>query len=262
MTRPSDDADGIGTPGSGQPSFAPPAAPAAGMPATPPFPQAPGQPVPPPPAATPGTWAAPHPDSLVAPPPSGRRPPRPRRSRRVAVAAVLAGSLLLIGVLSVLPLLPGQAPAPRTTAPPALVTATPSPVPTAASTATGAGVGTAVAFTGADGSGTLTLTRAVWTDAGELAAPAGQRYLVLDVTISCTGGRVAVTPPSLLVTSGDTGTLPAFGPSLERPLAGVELSPGGQVSGQVGYALAPGAVRLHLLDAALRRLATVEVPAP
>jgi hypothetical protein len=181
------------------------------------------------------------------------------------VAAVLAGGLLLIGILSALPLVPAPvaAPGPATTASPDVVTVSPAPASTQATTLTeGGGLGGPVAFQGASGSGTLTVTRATWTDAGEADPPEGRRYLVLDVTVACATGAVPVSTVLLLASVGDTEEFPGFGPSLERPLAGRVLAAGEDVTGQVGYVVPAGTVRLHLLDEQLRRLASVEVPAP
>jgi hypothetical protein len=179
------------------------------------------------------------------------------------VAALIVGSLLLVGSLSALPMLSGSAPTdPAASGSPALVTASPSPVASTAATATGGGVGTAVAFTSRSGAGTVTVTSAVWTDAGALAPPAGQRYLVLDVTVACSSGQVPVSPLGLLVVAGSEKELPSYGPTLDRPLGGAVLAAGAKVSGQVGYTVTPGSAQLYLLDETLKRLAAVEVPAP
>jgi hypothetical protein len=178
------------------------------------------------------------------------------------VAAVAAGALLLVGILSALPFVSGQAPAPRAGGTPGVVTATPTARSTAGSTVTGGGIGRAVAFTGSAGSGTITVTRATWTDAGELPPPSGRRYLVVDVTVSCSRGEVAVSPVLLLAIAGAEEELPSFGAALERPLGGAFLAAGEKVTGQVGYALTPGRAQVVLLDESLHRLATVEVPAP
>lgn len=238
---------GLGTPASGQPGFiAPPAASAT-------------------PSPTPATWAAPDAAARVATPPAGRRRTEPRRGRRAGVAAILAGGLLLIGILSALPLVPTPVatPVPATSASPDVVTVSPAPASAQATTLTsGGGLGSPVAFEGASGSGTLTVTRATWTDAGEATPPQGRRYLVLDLTVACTSGTVPVSPVLLLASAGDAGEFPGFGPLLERPLAGRVLASGEEATGQVGYVVPAGTVQLHLLDEQLHRLASVEVPAP
>jgi hypothetical protein len=236
MSSPADP-EGIGEASSERPSFTPPADP--------------------PPAA----WQPPHPDArFVDVPPEGRRPRHPR-GRRIAIAGVLAVALLMTGMLSMLPLLSPGPSAPPVAGPPGLVTASPSPRATTASTAAGGGLSSPVAFTGPSGSGTITVTKAVWTDGGRIAPPSGQRYLVLDVTIACTGGTLPVTPELLLLT-GTASELPGYGPALDRPLGSRLLRAGEDAAGQVGYVLSPGAVRLEVLDENLRRLAAVEVPAP
>ncbi len=235
---------GIGTPPSDHPGFTPPAG--AG-------------------ASRPPSWAPPPLEHRVeAPPPTGRRPGHPRRrSRRIAVAAVLVGGLLLVASLSALPMLsPSRTGGPNPGAGPALVTEGPSPAGTAAATVTGGGVGAAVPFTTAGGAGTITVTSAVWTDAGAMAAPQGRRYLVLDVTIACALGEVAVSPLALLAVTATEKELPGFGATIDRPLAGAVVSAGSSAAGQVGFALTPSTTRVYLLDESLHRLAEVEIPAP
>lgn len=239
---------GIGTPGGHHPGFSQPAPGWA--------PPQPGSRVP---AAVPGpAWA---------PPPTGRRPRRgPGRRSIVALAVVTA--LLLVGILSALPLAPAPGPAPTptpqpTSAPTEIVTASPAPAPTAAVTLTAGGdIGRAVPFSGDLGDGTLTVTSATWSDVGEAPPPQGRRHLVLDVTVTAERGEVAVEPILLLLGVGEDEVLPGFGPALAEPLGGRLLTAGEQVRGQVGYTVAPGPVRLHLLDDRLRRLATVEVAGP
>lgn len=240
MTHGPDGPPGLGAPGDGRPDFLPPQSGPVPSPNT-----APGR---------------------TAKLPAGRPPRRPRSGRRAVVAVVLAGGLLLIGLLSALPVLPATVPAPTllsSAGAPEVVTVSPSPAPSAANTtASGGDLGRPVPFAAASGSGTLTVSRAVWTDAGEVAPDAGQRYLVLDVTVACTKGEVAVDPILLLATVGQEGQLPGFGPSLQRPLGGRLLTSGQRVSGQVGYVLAPGAVEVSLLDESLQGLAHVGIPAP
>ncbi len=251
MTTTPDRPDGIGTPATGQPGFAPPT---------------------PPPTAAGPVWAAPDPGARVAsPPPTGRaptgRPPQRRQpGRRVLVASVLAGGLLLIGLLSAQPLLPSSTATPAATASaaaPVVVTVSPSAVPSEASTlSTGGGIGRATAFSGANGEGTLTVTGVTWTDSGEAAPVDGERYLVVDLTVSCRSGVVPVDPILFTAITDATTSLPGFGPALARPLGGRLLAAGDDVSGQLGFALPAGPVDLALLDEDLHVLATVPIPGP
>ncbi len=256
--------EGIGTPATDQPGFAPPASP----------PPPPASPPPGPGWAPPGPgWAPPDPGARIAStapagqPPTGRPPQRRVPRRRALVAAVLAGGLLLIGLLSAQPLLLSTAPstaspsAPEGT--PVVVTVSPSAAPTAASTLTaGGGIGQAAPFSGADGEGTLTVTGVTWTDVGEAAPVDGERYLVVDLTVACSSGVVPV-DPILFTASTDASTaLPGFGPALTRPLGGSLLAAGDEVSGQLGFAIPAGPVELALLDEDLHTLVTVQVPGP
>ncbi len=205
----------------------------------------------------------PAPDTRIATPPTGRGPERKRPRRRVLVAGVLAASLALVGILSVLPLLP-SAPAPvdPDATPPVLVTTSPSGTPGQESPVTGGDLGNAVAFRTAGGSGSLTVDSAVWTDRGELPPVAGQRYLVLEVRVECSSGEVPV-EPILFALEGPQGrVLPGFGPEVASPLGGRVLEAGEQAGGRLGFAVAPGPVELHLLDSELRPVATVAVPGP
>lgn len=237
---------GIGTPASGQPGFTPPASqPAQHGPA----------------------WEPPDPSARVAtPPPTGRPPQRRLPGRRALVAAVLAGGLLMIGLLSAQPLLPATAPTSSPTgaaAPPVVVTVSPSGAPSTASTlSTGGGIGQATSFSGAYGRGTLTVTGVTWTDSGEAAPVDGERYLVVELTVACRSGMVPV-DPILFTASTDAGTvLPGFGPALTDPLGGRLLAAGDDTTGQLGFALPAGPVELALLDEDLHVLATVQIPAP
>jgi hypothetical protein len=245
---------GLGTPGAGQPEFVAPS----GTPSVESGAPAATRPVPP-------ILPPPDPATRVPAPPVGRRHAEPRRGRRAVVALVLAGGLLLIGILSALPLVPAALPSPGPVATPSPTVVTVNPAPASAATRTltsGGGLGTPIAFRSATGAGTLTVTRATWTDAGDAPPPEGHRYLVLDIRIDCTAGTVPVSPVLLLVTAGDAAEFPGFGPALARPLAGRELTKGGHAEGQLGYVVPPGSVQLHLLDEELRRLAGVEVPPP
>ena len=236
--------DGLGVPPSGAPVFTAP-------------PAAPGTPPPPP-------WAPPDHATPVAPPPKGRPPLRSRPGRRVVVAAALAVALLGVGILGTVPLLPRTpTPTPSGSAPPAVVTATPTvaPVPDRV-LSEGGDLGRPVSFNGATGSGTIVVTRATWTDAGDLPPAPGRRYLVLDVTLACTGGELPVDPLLLLAVAGTEAEVPGFGPQLDRPLTGRLLASGERVEGQVGYQLPSGAAQVRVLDENLQQVATVAVPAP
>ncbi|PZQ38298.1 MAG: hypothetical protein DI570_31445, partial [Phenylobacterium zucineum] len=135
------------------------------------------------------------------------------------MAVLLVGGLLLIGLLSALPMLPANAPAPAATqqvATPIVVTVNPSAEPTAATTLSAVGrIGEAVSFSSADGAGTVTVTTATWTDTGEVAPVDGERYLVLNVSLTALRGVVSVDPILFSASSGDTTVLPGFGPDLD-----------------------------------------------
>lgn len=252
MTSAPGKSQGLGTPSSDQPGFAPPSEPI--VPAGP-APEMPTQ-----------AWSAPPPEARVPTPPSGRAPQRSRRTRTAAVAAVLAGALLLIGILSALPLLssptvdPGPAP---TSTPTVIVTVTPSAQPSDAATpASGGDVGRPMDFRTGQGAGTVTVHSAVWTDAGDIVPLPGERYLVLDIGVECTDGVLGV-DALLFLANGPAGpVLPGFGPALDHPLGGLTLQPGDRVRGQLGYSLPAGPVQLELLDEQLRPVARIEVPGP
>jgi hypothetical protein len=173
--------------------------------------------------------------------------------------------LVLIGILGALPLVPSTAPTlPQSSATPAVLdTVTPSAAPGSASTATNGGdLGRQVTFSTGAGKATVTVRSAVWTDSGEMAPEPGRRYLVLDVTISCTGGTVGVDALMFRATTTTDRELPAFGPALSDPLGGQVLKSGATARGQVGYALAPGAVTVEVLDTNLTPVAEIRIPAP
>lgn len=244
---------GLGTPSSGQPGFAPPDLPLSRT--VEPGRDTPAQ-----------AWSAPLPAARVATPPSGRGPHRSRRTRTAVVAAVLAGALLLIGILSALPLLssPTVVPGPEpSTTPTVIVTVSPSPQPSDATTSTSGGdIGRPVDFRTGDGAGIVTVHSAVWTDAGDIVPLPGERYLVLDVSVEGTDGAIGVDALLFLADGSGGPVLPGFGPALNHPLGGQVLQPGDRVRGQIGYSLPAGPVQLELLDEQLRPVARIEVPGP
>ena len=261
MPATSDQPEGLGTPSGGQPGFAPPS-----PGPTVPGPTVAGHAVPGHAVPGPSGWSpAAKPQLVVAPPPIGRGPHHARRARLRWVAALLAVGLVLIGILGALPLVSSTAPTqPQSSATPAVLdTVTPSAAPGSASTATSGGdLGRQVTFATSAGKGAVTVRSAVWTDTGEMAPEPGRRYLVLDVTINCTGGTLGVDALMLrAITTGDR-ELPAFGPALSDPLGGQVLKPGATARGQVGYELAPGAVTLQVLDTNLAPVAELRIPAP
>ena len=268
-----DPQEGLGTPSGVQPGFAPPSP--GGSPTPPTAPAPPGTQRPQPqaprpepgfrPAAAPHQWGPPDARLVVAPPPAGRGPRRTPRARVRLVAALLATALALAALLSALPLLPAAAPVqPEPAGTPAAVdTVTPSARPGSASTATSGGdLGTPVAFATGAGRATVTVRSAVWTDAGEMEPEPGSRYLVLEVAVSCTDGAIGVNALMFRATTAEGRELPAFGPVLPEPLGGQVLKAGGTARGQVGYALAPGAVTVEVLDDSLRTVAEIRIPAP
>jgi hypothetical protein len=267
---------GLGTPSGSQPDFAPPAGDGMAEPAA--TPQPPPQPQPQawsvpltgPPAlgaaqpVAPHQWSVPDQRLVVpAPPPDGARPGRPGVR---LVAVLLAAALVVVGVLSVLPLVtsaPPQAQPSESRAPAPIVTITPTLAPGTASTATAGGdLGTPITFRTAAGSGTVLVHSAVWTDAGDMAAEPGQRYLVLDLTLRCTKGALPVDALMLLAVGPGSRELPGFGPKLSSPLGGAVLKPGDSAHGEVGYSLVPGEVRVQVLDADLKPVAEIRIPAP
>lgn len=284
MASSPEESQGIGTPSEAQPGFAPHAgAPLGGpAPASDPGQQPPAGWRPPPPSTSwppphatagplpgaphpaPQHWAAPDPRLVVPPPPTGRRPRHEKRARYRLVAISLAAALVLVAVLGTLPLIAPATESPQSAPTPApLVTDTPSVRPANASTATtGGDLGRPVAFQSAAGSGTVTVNSAVWTDAGDMAAPAGRRYLVVEVTIACNQGTVGVDALMFLAVAGSDKVLPGFGPTLATPLGGQVVKAGRTARGQVGYVLPPGAVSLNVLDANLHTVAEIGIPAP
>lgn len=271
-----DQPQGLGTPSGDQPGFAP-----AGQPGQPPAPMGgSATPYPQPGAgyggATGFAQAPPWQPSAVPTgypptPPTGRGPAPKRSTRTRLIAGTLAIALLATALVSLLPLLPRASttsPTPTnvpsaTGEPSRLVTVSPTPQPADAAAVTGGDLGRAVAFTGSRGGGEVTVSSATWTSAGDLEPPAGQRYLVLEVTVSASSGQVAVDALSFLATSADgTRQVPGFGPKLDRPLGGRTLTGSDSVTGQLGFVLAPGDTTVALLDENLDPVAKLKVPGP
>lgn len=197
----------------------------------------------------------------------GAAPASPLRRRRrwpAAVAAALLVGAVGVGAVVAPSLLNRTAPAPvsTSTALP-LVTATHSPQPTGQVVLTSGGdLGAPATFASSTGTGTLTVTRATWTQAGRMAPPAGEQYLVLEITVACSSGSLDVSSLSLRTTAASADQS-AFGAELGDQFPGVRLSAGQQQSGQIGFVLPSGQTTLALLDpATLQPVANRVVPGP
>jgi hypothetical protein len=198
--------------------------------------------------------------------PSPSDEPHPSRRGRVVLAGIaavavigLAAGAIVLPTLTAKPTQPGATPQPTSTT---ISTATPAPQPADQVVLTSGGdIGATLDFRTTTGAGRLTVTKATWSSAGELAPPAGSRYLIAEIRVTCTQGTITVSP--LDVVAGpqpDHGA--AFGPTLNNPLAGSSLRAGQDVTGEVGFVLAPALTRVALRDSRLKPVATVEVPAP
>lgn len=282
MAAPPGEPQGLGTPSGDQPGFSAPTGTEppvlAGQPSQPAwaadgrtYPQGPPDAYPPgqPQGASGPSWPAPDPGTRLAPPPSGWQAKTARGTRVTRtrlIVALLIGALALTGLLSALPLWakPSPIPTPEVLAPPSVVTASPKAMPSDATTATsGGGIATSINFRNSLGDGAVTVRSAVWSSAGEMPPPEGERYLVLDVTLTCGGGRLPVDALFFVATGVDQNAeLPAFGPKLANPLGGELLKAGQNVQGQVGFSLVPGPVTVSLLNEELQPIAKVEIPGP
>jgi hypothetical protein len=180
----------------------------------------------------------------------------------VLVAMVATGALVVPSLLGRPAATPSVQPSASTTALP-VVTVSPATQPPAQTVlSTGGELATPATFTSSTGAGTLTITRATWTHAGRMAPPVGKAYLIVEVSVECTGGELDVSSLSLRTTS-DPGGQSAFGADLSDQFPGVRLSAGKKQSGQVGFVLAEGQVTVALLDpATLEPVATRVVPGP
>lgn len=203
-------------------------------------------------------------------PPAPIRPPGqsdPGRRRRLLLAATATFTVVLVAVVAVgLPLLtttpsatPTQAPQPSATA---LVTATPQAQPTEqVALDTGGSLGASLNFHTSSGAGRLSVKKATWTQGGQLAPPSGSQYLVVDVEVDCSKGRLSLSTLNFIAgTEAASGS--AFGANLSNQLSGVELTTGERISGQIGFILPAGQTTLSLVDQNLHPVAKALVPAP
>lgn len=239
----------------------PPPPESSGQPNRPDFVPPPPQWAPPPPAEPPASWPAP----VVSVPPQSAPPSRRRRTGVIIVASLVVAGLAVAAIW----ITPGlitpatvPTPAPITTTQPKVATVTPAPQPTAKTVLTrGGGVGSPASFRTAAGTGDITITKATWAQAGLMAPPPGQQYLVVEVLITCDSGTVAVNSLSL-VAGTDPAAGTAFGPTMKDPLPGVTLTPGQEIAGQVGFVIPAETTAITLLAANRHATATIEVPGP
>lgn len=211
-------------------------------------------------AAPPAPWAmppagpAPAPlPAAFAPPPAAFAPPASRPRRPIAlgigvavlvVAAVAVGFWALRGGLN-----PSVTPAPG--------------VPTAPIGVNGGDIGTPVTLTGPDGTATVTATTAVWTPEGDLAPEPGTSYLIVDVEVTGVSGEVSVGGVFTVAVAKDGSRHSlAYGPVLIPLLASTRLQADDTASGQLGYQLPPGAVRIEFQDPGGTVLGSLNVPGP
>ncbi|MEE9964108.1 MAG: hypothetical protein K4304_03325 [Propionicimonas sp.] len=196
-------------------------------------------------------------------PEASTRPPH----RRLGVVLLAAAAVAGVGTATmwISPQLLDARPAsptPGVTDLSAVVTVTPSPQPTTTSVLTsGADLGKAVTFRTSTGSGRITITRATWSRAGQMAPPTGQQYVTVLVQIECLTGTLSISPLDLA--AGET-TLspPAFGPAVTDPLPGATLTARHQLRGEVGFVAPADTTTISILDQRRLVLAQRKVPAP
>jgi hypothetical protein len=185
------------------------------------------------------------------------------------LAATATSTVVLVAVGAIgLPLLtttptatPTQAPQPSATA---LVTVTPQPQPQPTEQValnTGGSLGTPLNFHTPSGAGRLNVKSATWTQGGQLAPPSGSQYLVVDVEVDCSKGRLSLSTLNFIAgTEAANGS--AFGAKLSNQLSGVELATGERINGQIGFVLPAGQTTLSLVDQNLDPVAKAVIPAP
>lgn len=243
------------------------------LPPPPEFPEQSDRPdfVPPPPQWVPppepsSSWSAP----VVSVPPQSAPPPRRRRAGVIVVAALIVVGMAVAAIWitpglitpAAIPTAPNPTAAPATTTEPSVVTVTPVPQPTTKTVLTeGGDVGRPTSFRTAGGTGDITVTKATWSQAGLMAPPPGQHYLVVEMMITCKSGTVAVSSLSL-VAGADPAVGTAFGPTVKDPLPGVTLTPGQATTGQVGFVIPADTTAITLLAPNRHAAATIEVPGP
>lgn len=192
------------------------------------------------------------PPPLTSYPPPAAPPVRPRSTRM----RWLAGAAVAILVLSIVA---GFLNAARMT--PASNRASAAPTVSVAATAT-ASIGAATAFAGKDGSGQVTVSSAAWSTTGDTMPPTGQAFLVVDLTVSATVGRVEAgwIYVRLVDAAGETHLF-SLGPKLSHLLHSQVLTPGQSATGQVSFTAPRGACVLQFLDPGLGPVASIRIPA-
>ncbi len=92
--------------------------------------------------------------------------------------------------------------------------------------------------------------------------PNGQAFLVVDLTVSATGGRVEAgwIYVRLVDAAGETHLF-SLGPKLTNLLHSQVLTPGQSATGQVSFTAPRGACVLQFLDPSLGPVASIRIPA-
>ena len=179
----------------------------------------------------------------------------------VVIALIAGGGFLAVQLWQAQTTVPGATP---TGSELPVVTVTPTPLAnTEVRLTSGGDLGQVVPITKSKRNlGTISVTEAVWTNQGSAAPVAGQQYLIVDVKLTSATKSLRVDPTLFVIQLDGENLLPAFGPDLERPLAGQVLAKGEKASGQVAFMLPSRQVDLQLLDSNLDELSRVQIPAP
>lgn len=127
----------------------------------------------------------------------------------------------------------------------------------------GGDIGKPIELTGPDGTGTATVTGARWTTEGEVAPEPGTRYLILDVRIDGVSGELTTGGvfTAIVSASGERHGL-SYGPVVDPVLISRALTPGENITGQLGYQLRPGAARVEFQTPDGVVLGSAEIPGP
>lgn len=202
-------------------------------------------------------------EPVAAPAPRRAAPTRPKIPTVVAAAGA---AVLVIGVLAGLLLwrfsggsLPGQTEGPGDPTPSSTLTprtGTPAPVQEAK-------VGQRTPILGLYGRGTVTVTRAEWSDSGDLPPGAGRKYLNVELRYDCTEGVLQLSKNQYAAYDlAKKEYLPGIG-SGKDPLPDAEVQPGQPpTTGWISIELPPGQTLFVVSDEGINPLVIVDLPKP
>lgn len=187
------------------------------------------------------------------------------RSPIPTIVAVAGAALLVLGVLGGLLLwrFSGGTTTERQEGPKASPSSTLTPRSGTPAPVQEVKVGQRAAIEGLYGKGSVIVTRAEWSDKGDLPPGAGKRYLNLELRYDCTEGLLQLSKNQYAAYDlAKKEYLPGIGAGKD-PLPDTEVKPGqAPVTGWISIELPPGRTLFVISDEGINPLVIVDLPKP